>query len=159
MNTFKSMSAMVALVLGMASTSPTLAVTDTGIFPQRLGNALVAVDVFAFKCPYGTVGAQARVRDLNRQLNPAALMDLTLSKNFRTVKVTDNLAPPTGDDGNVAQGGLPSILAVLFEGPGAYKMDFSKTGIGIEEYRGEDITCRLNNGQTFDPLLIRTQNQ
>lgn len=151
MNTkmFKGVGAAISLFVGLGAASPVLADTSTGV--QALGAAANSIDVWTFRCPTGTVSARARVFDIE-PFNVAARMQVVLGQDSApTVEMTDVDPAPNGE------GGGPSPLAVVPDGPGFYAMAFKKTAGGAEGYIGQ-ADCVLSNGIN-NPILTRRINQ
>lgn len=163
MNTFKSMSVMLALALGMASPYPVLA-DSTG--NQSLGDPRTAQDVFEFECPAKTVDATADVKDRadGAENNVDAQMVVQLTKMGKgaalAVDDRDKNGNPTDGDGD----GLFSPEATLVGGPGVYTVMFLKTDIGRENYVGR-VNCRkldkkgnsVINGPSLFPPPIQNE--
>jgi len=148
MNTFKNMSVMVALVLGMASAYPALAVGGTlGTLSQRAD----AEDKYEFQCPAETRGASAKVADLKAIENVPALIEITLSKaggGSDTKQDTD----PNGD----GEGGASSPLAMVKGKKGRYELFIRKAGkpAGGDDYEILNVRCHTKAGLSRPPLTM-----
>lgn len=154
MKTLTPAYAAVFILAGLGSAFPALA-ESTGL--QTLGDAATAIDVYKFTCPGGTIGARAKIEDLNPPLNTSALLRVKLVKDHR-VSLAEDLNPSSSAGEGSESTPSPSEPAVLAIGPGKYLVLFYKTAAGKEKYRGS-VVCKRSSGPDYHPDLDMTQDK